>query len=102
MFLIMVSLTSDTHLITEKEEDWRVIDQGRREVDLGGRAIAVREARLSNDRQDLLVWSWYRIGSHYTANIYIGKLWQVYAQLFDRRYDAAMIMITPWKAGARG
>jgi EpsI family protein len=86
-------VTSDTHLITGKEDDWRVIDQGRREVGLGGRAIAVREARLSNDRQDLLVWSWYRIGSHYTANIYIGKLWQVYAQLFDRRYDAAMIMI---------
>ncbi len=54
----------------------------------------VTQAVLKGPGQALLVWQWYRVGSYYTDNKYMAKIWEVMSLLLDGRRDAAIITVS--------
>ena len=60
------------------EDSWeRVLWQGKYNVDLPGGPIQVDEAQLRERGSELLVWSWYLVGSVSTSNSYEAKILQL-------------------------
>ena len=60
------------------EDSWeRVLWQGKYNVDLPGGPIQVDEAQLRGRGSELLVWSWYLVGSVSTSNSYEAKILQL-------------------------
>lgn len=56
---------------------------------------------LSSQHVKRLVWKWYWVGGTFTVNPYWAKVLQVYAQLFGRRQDAAVIVLgTDYRHGS--
>lgn len=56
----------------------------------------VTEAQVTGDRDDLLVWSWYRIDSKHTSNQYLVKILESKQQLFHgHRRGTRIFVATP-------
>jgi EpsI family protein len=74
---------------------WRVIEHQRRQIDLGG-PLSVDEVWVVSARQNLLVWSWYRIDDRDTANPYLVKLLEAKQQILEgRRQGTRVFVATP-------
>jgi EpsI family protein len=74
---------------------WRVMAQGSTLIDLG-LPLRVDEVRVISARDNLLVWSWYRIDGRNTANPYIAKLLEAKQQMVaGRRQGARVFIATP-------
>ena len=60
------------------EDSWeRVLRQGKYSVALPDGSIPVDEAQLRGRGSELLVWSWYLVGSVSTSNNYEAKILQL-------------------------
>lgn len=74
---------------------WQVVDQQRRRLD-PGLPVEVAEARLVSARDNLLVWFWYRIDGHNTANPYMAKLLEARQRIVDgHRRGTRVFIATP-------
>lgn len=74
---------------------WRIIDEQRTQINLD-RPVRVAEARVVSARETLLVWSWYRVDDHNTANPYLVKILEARQQLIEgRRRGTRVFMATP-------
>ncbi len=61
---------------------------------VGGRAVVLRETRLAGPAGSLLVWHLNWVDQHFTANDYLGKLWQAQAKLLLHADDGAAVMVS--------
>ncbi len=74
---------------------WRVTTRDLESVNLGSDSVAVDRVSLAGGGKKLLVWSWYRIGEHYTTNRYEAKIWELIEQLsFSDRGSAHIVLAT--------
>jgi EpsI family protein len=71
----------------------RIVSQSSVEITMGSEQDRVTQANLRGPAYNLLVWTWYRIGDHYTANSYEAKLLEVWGKLTFGRPDAARIVL---------
>jgi exosortase A len=60
---------------------------------VAGRSLVLRETRLTAATGSLLVWHWNWVDHRFTANDYLGKLWQAQAKLLFRADDGAVVMV---------
>ncbi|MEZ5556090.1 exosortase A [Haliea sp.] len=77
---------------------WRLVKEQTRQVNVGVEDIYVDEAELakSSEQLRLLVWSFYRVGSEYTANPYRVKVLEAKQVLFEgRRVGSRLFLATP-------
>jgi EpsI family protein len=87
-------LSSQNQMVLQKHPVWRDNEQTVRQIRLRGDEVGVNQSRLaSRDEQRLLVWSWFRIGDHHTANPYLGKVLEAVYRLFGQRRDGSLIAI---------
>ncbi len=87
-------LGSQNQMVAQKHPVWSDKEQTLREIRLQGQAIRVNQSRLaSRTGEHLLVWSWYRIGEHHTANQYLGKAIEALSRLFGLRRDGTLVAI---------
>ena len=72
---------------------WRIATQNSVTVAMGDDDERVIQAELNGSGRSLLVWSWYRIGDHHTANPYAAKLLEIWGKLTFGRPDSARIVL---------
>jgi exosortase A len=82
-------------LFLEKEERWRITFRGRESVNLASDSVTVDRVNLVGGDRELFVWSWYRIGEHYTADRYEAKIWELIELLtFSKRGSVHILLAT--------
>jgi len=74
-------------------EPWRWMAEGRREIESGDNTLTVRELRLSNRREERLVWWWYDIGGRRTVDGITAKAIGAVRQLTLQPADATLVAI---------
>jgi exosortase A len=87
-------INSQNVLITQKQREWRQTADTPHRVDLDGKTLEVRLAKLHTDREHLMVWYWYWVDGRTTTNHYLAKLWDAKIKLLGGRGDAAAIIVT--------
>lgn len=87
-------INSQNLLLSAKETAWRITGQGKTRLTLAGEPVEVDRYTLKGRSESYQVYSWYRIGYHYTANRYMGKLLEAFYRLSFGRQDSARIVIT--------
>jgi len=85
-------LITSTNRITASENfTWLVTGSAGRSETVGDRTLGVREYRLRNQNQRLLVWHWYWIDQRFITNDYLGKLLQAKEKLLLQGDDSANV-----------
>lgn len=88
-------LVSGMDLFLPSGEPWRVASRGRQSIELGDSVVTVDRVNLARGSDKLLVWSWYRIGEHYTAHRYEAKFWELIEKItFSDKGSAHMVLAT--------
>ena len=84
-------------MVVQKHPVWTSLSESRVKNALGPGTLDVRETRLRSPQQRLLIWDWFRIGSHDVVNPYIAKAMLASEKLANRGDDgAAIILATPY------
>ncbi|MGI4848399.1 MAG: exosortase A [Janthinobacterium lividum] len=87
-------LISSSNMIAMREHAaWRTTGSAGRTETVGARTLQLRETRVRGNSGALLVWDWYWIDGRYTANNYLGKLWQAKERLLMHGDDGASIQV---------
>lgn len=74
-------------------KSWRIAERGTTNALLGAQQIKVDLLRLSNSGNQILLWNWYRIGNHYTANAYMAKWYEALEAITFGRQDSSRIIL---------
>ena len=77
---------------------WRLVREGPVQLTIGVNNVLVDEAELASTSGSLrlLVWTWYRVGSEYTASPYRVKLLEAKQALFEGgRVGSRLFLATP-------
>jgi len=86
-------ISSSNRLVQEKEKRWLHVATAGRSEQIGGRTLALREARVQGEGGPFLVWSWYWIDGRFLVNDYLGKLLQAKEKLMMHGDDGAAILL---------
>jgi exosortase A len=86
-------LISSVNRVDNRKEGFQHVASNGRTEDIGERKLAVRETRVKGPQGNYLVWHWTWIDGRFTANDYLGKLWQAQAKLMMHGDDGAAIMV---------
>ncbi|MGB5834336.1 MAG: exosortase A [Thiohalocapsa sp.] len=88
-------LVSSGNMMLEQEHPvWSDTQISPRKVRVGTRNFSLQEHRLASRLGErLLVWTWYLVGGHHTANPYVAKLLEVKSWLLGRHGEAALIAV---------
>jgi len=84
-------------MVVQKHPVWTNLSESRTRDALGPGTLDVRETRLRSLQQRLLIWDWFRIGSHDVVDPYIAKAMLAWEKLANRGDDGtAIILATPY------
>jgi exosortase A len=85
---------ADNLMVSPKDKVWSDTQIRPRKVQVGSLQLGVQQHELSSRRGErLLVWSWFLIGDHHTANPYLAKVLGVKSRLLGRHGEAALIAV---------
>jgi len=87
-------INSQNVLIKQKDPVWRQTADSPHEVEINGKHLEVRLAKMRSAQQNLLVWYWFWVDGHTTTNHYLAKLWDAKAKLLGETGDAAAVVIS--------
>ena len=87
------SLISSVNRLAGYTDAWHEIDGATRTATFAGQPLAVREAVLTAPQGTILVWTFNRVGGHYTSSGVKGKLYQAAAKAKLAGDDGAAIMV---------
>ena len=88
-------INSQNTLLKSKTSGWRVLKTGHASVAVGGGQMDFDTTVLGSNRQELLVYRWYRMGSRNISSTYLAKLWQVIKGLTgDNSAELQMVIYT--------
>ena len=85
-------INSQNQVVSAKDASWRVVDQGAARFETAEGPLDADVLRVRGP-QSLAVWRWYRIGSRYTNNPYVAKLYQAVDRLTLSRTDGAIVLV---------
>ncbi len=86
-------INSRNHIVDPKLRSWRIVGQQKVVVSISNNLVHVNQTLVKGPDVKLLVWSWYRVGEHYTSNKYVAKLLEGWAKLTFSRQDAGKIIV---------
>ena len=88
-------LVSGMDLFLPSGETWRIASRGKESIELGDGLVTVDRVNLARGSDNLLVWSWYRIGEHHTAHRYEAKFWELVEEVtFSDKGSAHIVLAT--------
>jgi exosortase A len=73
--------------------NWQRASSGFSKIQVGGQEQTVKETRLLGRKQGRLVWEFYWIGGHFTADRYEAKAYEAVAKLLGTNQAAAAIVV---------
>lgn len=95
-------INSRNTLIYSGDKRWRISRSANTEIAFADQAFLVEEATLINNRAELLVFRWYRIGETNTANAYYAKWLQLSKRLTgDASPELMVVLFTEINRGDR-
>lgn len=95
-------INSQNTLIYSGDKRWHVLRSANTEIAFADQAFLVEEVTLSNNRTELLVFRWYRIGETNTANTYYAKWLQLSKRLSgDASPELMVVLFTEISHGGR-
>ena len=77
----------------DDEVNWQRASSGFSEIQVGGQKQTVKETRLLGRGQGRLVWEFYWIGGHFTADRYEAKAYEAVTKLLGSNQAAAAIVV---------
>jgi exosortase A len=86
-------VNSSNKLFNNHMSRWRVTEKTDTSILIGDNRVTVTSAVIKGPRWNLLVWYWFRVGHHYTADRYMAKFREIESRLIDRRRDAAILTV---------
>jgi exosortase A len=86
------AINTQNRLAPSKDTPWRVYGRGAARFVTGDGDLPV-EAFWLRGPQSLAVWRWYRMGSRYTTNPYLAKLYQAFDRLTLDRTDGTIVIV---------
>ncbi|WP_229425687.1 exosortase C-terminal domain/associated protein EpsI [Massilia sp. Se16.2.3] len=86
-------LISSVNRVDLRKQGFRHVASEGRVEEFNGRQLALRETRVKGPQGNYLVWHWHWVDGRFTANDYLGKLWQAKAKLMMHGDDGALLMI---------
>ena len=86
-------VNSRNKLFNNQMSRWRVTQKTKQAIVIDEQTIDVTSAVIKGPGWNLLVWYWYRIGSHHTSDSYIAKFREIESRLIDGRRDAAILSV---------
>ncbi len=86
-------ISSSNVLVTDRGSRWRNVDGSRREISLGGIPFTVHQNQLHASKERLLIWRWFWLTSHETADPYAAKMIQAVNRVWGKGDDGAEIII---------
>jgi exosortase A len=88
------ALISSVNVVSSHKQNWSQTGSAVRSEQFAGATLALRETRLQGQSGKMLVWHWKWVDKRFTANDYVGKLWQAQAKLMFRGDDGAAVMVS--------
>jgi EpsI family protein len=85
-------LTSSENRVAD-DTQWRIIRQGRAEVELAGDKVAVNRSEIVRGPDRGLVWSFYVVDGRIAASLLETKLLQLRAVLHQQQPIGAIVMV---------
>jgi EpsI family protein len=87
-------VSSENRLVNSDDPAWLSVRSGTRNAKLGGRSVPIRTTELRGTAgQELLVWQWYWINGHVTANEYWARAHTLVSRLQHGGDDSAAVVI---------
>ena len=86
-------LISSVNRVDNRKEGFQHVASTVRTEEIGGRQLKLRETRVKGPQGNYLVWHWNWVDGRFTANDYVGKLWQAQAKLMMHGDDGAALMV---------
>jgi EpsI family protein len=80
-------------LVPESGSHWRHITEETKDVSIRSVQMVLKQHRLDSPSTKLLVWRWYWLGDHVTANPYLAKMILAKRKLLGRGDDGAEILV---------
>lgn len=96
-----VEMVSYSNRILDKDlESWRQIERKTTDLELQNGTLRVTETVLSGEGRQLLTYSWYRVGDHYTASPYVAKFYEIIETVgFSDQGSAKIVVAVSTKQG---
>jgi exosortase A len=73
--------------------NWKITAQSKTEVSFPSGQVEVDEVTMSNRIDRIQVWSWYRIGQSFTANLYATKMLELWEKLNQSERGSSRIVL---------
>ncbi len=80
-------------LIRSDDDDWRITGASQIPMDLSVGNVVVEATHLAGPDKRLLVLSWFRVGTSYTANPYMAKFYEATDKLLFSNRGGAKIVV---------
>jgi exosortase A len=87
------TVISSVNRLDERAVGYMQVASSKRDEQVAGRTLTLREARLKGPQGQFLVWHWLWIDGQFTASDIKGKLRQAGAKLLMRGDDGAALMV---------
>lgn len=86
-------VSSSNVLVTDRGSRWRNIEGSRRDISLGDTPFTVHQNQLHALKEHLLIWRWFWLIGHETADPYVAKMIQALGRVGGKGDDGAEIII---------
>lgn len=81
-------------LVNSSNSNWVKATNGSRQISLGQQHVSVKTAELRSPASSrLVVWQWYWINGHLTANDHLAKAYTALSRLMGQGDDSAVIIL---------
>ncbi|MXS85191.1 exosortase A [Nitrosomonas sp. HPC101] len=87
-------ISSSNVLVTDRSSGWRNVDGSRRDISVGSTPFTVHQNQLHASVERLLIWRWFWLAGHETADPYVAKMIQALNLVQGNGDDGAEIIIT--------
>lgn len=86
-------VSSSNVLVTDRVSGWRNVDGSRHNISLGDTPFTVHQNQLHASKERLLIWRWFWLIDHETADPYVAKMIQALNRVRGNGDDGAEIII---------
>jgi len=87
-------VSSENKLVTSDDQSWLRTAEGMRTVHINGRSVDIRTTELRGPGDEkLLVWQWYWVNGHLTANDYLASAYISASRIQRQGDDSAGVVI---------
>lgn len=86
-------LVSSGNVLVSEGSRWRNVDRSKRDISLGDTSFTVHQNQLHASKERLLIWRWFWLIGHETADSYVAKMIQALNRVWGNGDDGAEIII---------